>query len=87
MHADLTPDLVLDPGAIGSTSPATGSTSGETASAGRGAGAGSRAKAPQQADPDEPSADDPDVDDDVLTGVELASREFGAKIVAEYDES
>ena len=87
MHADLTPDLVLDPGAIGSTSPATGSTSGEAASAGRGAGAGSRAKAPQQADPDEPSADDPDVDDDVLTGVELASREFGAKIVAEYDES
>ena len=84
MHVDLTPDLVLDPGAAGAAAVPVESTAGVDAAGG---GSRRRAAAPAVADPDEPSADDPDVDDDVLTGVELASRELGAKIVAEYDES
>ena len=96
LRIDLTPDLVLDPGVAGmslntgssssaAAPPAAGSGT-ESAVAAVGSGGRSRATAAPVVD-DEPSADDPDVDDDSITGIELATRELGAKLVAEYDES
>ena len=81
LKVDLTPDLVLDPGAV---PPAPIE---DSAAVPSGKGSARPEPAPAPADPDEPSMDDPDVDDDSVTGIELAARELGAKVVAEYDES
>jgi len=79
MHADLIPDLVLDPGAVIAAAPEPAAQTVDEPPV---------AKAPAPADPDEPSADDPDVsDDDGLSGIALAARELGAKVVAEFDEA
>jgi hypothetical protein len=79
MHADLIPDLVLDPGAAIAAAPEPAAQTVDDPPV---------AKAPAPADPDEPSADDPDVaDDDGLSGIALAARELGAKVVAEFDEA
>ena len=96
LRIDLTPDLVLDPGvaALSSTTgsapsteaPATDGSRTQSKSTSTGSGGRSRGASAPVVD-DEPSADDPDVDDDSISGIELATRELGAKLVAEYDES
>lgn len=79
MNVDLVPDLVLDPGAVVPASePHDDSAEPKPAKAKRRASV---------AEVEEPSADDSISDDEQLSGVELASRELGAKIVAEFDEA
>ncbi len=78
MHVDLTPDLTLDPGAV-APSGAAPDAADESAPA-------KKARAAAKAI-EEPTVDDSDADDDQISGVALAARELGAKVVAEYDES
>ncbi|MCX6461560.1 MAG: DNA polymerase III subunit gamma and tau [Actinobacteria bacterium] len=78
MHVDLTPDLTLDPGAV--------APSGVASDPADQSAPAKKARAAAKA-AEEPTVADSDADDDQISGVALAARELGAKVVAEYDES